>query len=104
MLYKVIFLNAFFITNTLNTFVAGVELNRPTRHKLPPHKDTHIKYSRTTKELFFLKRMNKKDILPKDVTDEILKYSILLGNKCFEENFPRIKNWYDFSIPIVYHH
>src|SRR6266404_4165333 len=101
MLYKIIFLSA--ITSPLNTYVPEVG-NRPIKHKLPPHKDKHIKYSRTTKELLFLQKMKQQDILPQDITNHILKYSMLLGNKCFEENFPRIKDWHNFSIPIVYHH
>jgi len=71
---------------------------------LGPHKTQNILYPRITKELFFIKEMIDKKILPTDMTNLILNYTILLGNKDFEEKFPYIQQWHDFCIPLVYNH
>ena len=105
MLYKIFFLSAFFI-NLLHTlplipFPAG---GTSKGIELPPHKNKHILYQRTTKELFFIHQIIKTKNIPYDIANQILRYNILLGNKDFEEKFPYIQKWHDFSIPLTYHH
>ena len=107
LLYERILFSTFFIYTSLNIFAyppAGRSGGIPT--PIPKIRLSYYKpifYNNPiTYILFFARMMREEKNIPRDITNNILQYSVCLKNKDFKENFPHKGIWDDFHIPIQY--
>lgn len=92
-----------FAFNSLNPMHEPIH-TQPKRDKKKSKKITK-KYCDNSiiKELFFFKKY-KTIILPPELIDKILTYSIQLRDRDFINNTDYTHRWCDFRIPLFYHH
>lgn len=102
--HMLIFITILFTFNSLSSMHEPIH-TRPKKHtkKLKKNKKNCSDNS-IIKELFFFEKY-KPIILPSEIINQILEYSVRLRDRDFQSNFTTYANkWRDFRIPIFYHH
>lgn len=93
MFYVFIIISVFFTASSLQS----MEIVKKVLHKNKKYRNPIIENN------IVVNKISKKYNLPQEIILFIKKLSELSRNKDFEQNFPCISVWKNFSIPITYH-
>jgi len=93
MFYVLIFISVFVATSSLQSMEIIKKVLLKNKKYCNPIIENNI----------VVNKISKKYNLPQEIIFFIKKLSELSRNKDFEQAFPRIKEWKNFSIPLTYH-